>query len=707
METRSRSFYRNSEKALADPVLQAALSRATAKFVEARAESVAAFPGFEAAREQGARIKADALENLDRHLARFIAEAERRGAVIHVARDAAAARDMAARIAMEEGVSLAVKSKSMAAEEVGLTTALEAAGVEVVESDLGEFIVQLACESPSHIIAPAVHKTREQVSRLFREKLGADCAGNIPELVRIACAHMRRKFLAAGMGVTGANFLCADTGSVVLVTNEGNGRMGTILPRVHLVVAGIEKVIPRLADLPVFLRILPRSATGQIISTYVSVLTGSRRERDPEGPEKLHIILVDNGRTGILQGKYREILKCIRCGACLNICPVYRSVGGHAYGGVYAGPVGSVLTPLLDGLYEGAPLPNASTLCGACREVCPVKIPLPELLLELRGDERDQGLKTPDEILAIKGFAAVMSRAGILEALERIIGVVSQLFHKEGKGAWLPLGFSAWTERRDFPAPAEQPFRKLWKKQRGIRPWTRPLPPSADSAAPDHPRPAAGRKEELIRRVAGALRGPEGVITAPTPVRAHAESLDQTVRTALFRERFEEQGGSLLEGAALEPLLPVLGEELRLAGITAILFPEEDAGARLVAETLAPFGPFSIVSSSEARQPSAPGTAGVQTAENAVVETGSIVQTSRGGKTLLPGLITDVHVALLAPSLFVDRLDDILAPPPDDPPRNISFITGPSRTGDIEQTLTIGAHGPKKMIAVLLTSPYP
>jgi L-lactate dehydrogenase complex protein LldF len=249
--------------------------------------------------------------------------------------------------------------------------------------------------------------------------------------------------------------------------------MGTILPRVHLAVASIEKVIPRLADLAVFLRLLPRSATGQVISTYVSVLTGTKRPGDPEGPEKLYILLVDNGRTAILQGKYREILKCIRCAACLNICPVYQSVGGHAYGWVYPGPMGSVLTPLLAGLAEGAPLPNASTLCGACAEVCPVKIPLPELLVELRADERSQGLKNPIEVLGMKAFAAVMSRAGILEALERVIGVLSQIFYKEGKVTWLPFKFSGWTDKRDFPSPGPQPFRRLWKKQRGIRPWNR------------------------------------------------------------------------------------------------------------------------------------------------------------------------------------------------------------------------------------------
>jgi len=473
MEPRARSFYRNSEKALANATLQSAISRTTGKFVRTRAASVDAFPGFEAVRHEGSRIKEETLGRLDHYLALFIAEAEKRGAAVHVARDAAEAREIAAGIARQEGITLAVKSKSMVAEEVDLNSALEAAGVEVVESDLGEFIIQLAGEPPSHLIAPAVHKTREQVSRLFEQKLGEPYTEQIPELVRIARKHLRAKFLAAGMGISGANFLCADTGSIALVTNEGNGRMGTILPRVHLAVASIEKIIPRLADLPVFLHLLPRSATGQVISTYVSVLTGTKRPGDPEGPEKLHILLVDNGRTAILQGKYREILKCIRSGACLNICPVYQSVGGHAYGWTYPGPMGSVLTPLLVGLAEGAPLPNASTLCGACAEVCPVEIPLPRLLLELRSDERDQGLKNPEEVLGMKAFAAVMSRAGILEALERVIGVLCQIFCKEGKVPWLPLKFSGWTDKRDFPAPVPQPFRRLWKKQRGIRPWNR------------------------------------------------------------------------------------------------------------------------------------------------------------------------------------------------------------------------------------------
>lgn len=473
MEPRTRSFHRNAEKALADLRLQTALGRATKRFVENRAAAIETFPEFEATRREASRIKSESLDRLDRHLERFLAEADAKGTSIHVAADAAQARRIAVAIAREEGVTLAVKSKSMVAEEVDLNGALEAAGVDVVEADLGEYIVQLAGEPPSHIIAPAIHKTREEVSELFERKLGEPYTEEIPELTRIARRRLRKVFLSAQMGISGANFLCADTGSVVLVTNEGNGRMGTILPPVHLVIAGIEKIVPRLEDVPTFLRLLPRSATGQRTSSYLSVLTGPKRTGDAEGPEKLHIILLDNGRSGILAGKYREILKCIRCGACINACPVFQSVGGHAYGWVYPGPVGSVFSTLLLGLPEASLLPGASTLCGTCEEVCPVEIPLARMLLELRADEREQGLKAPSEIAGAKAFAGVMGRAGLLEALQRMLGVLSELLSREGRITRLPPPFSRWTQRRDFPAPAPQPFRRLWKKARGIRPWNR------------------------------------------------------------------------------------------------------------------------------------------------------------------------------------------------------------------------------------------
>jgi L-lactate dehydrogenase complex protein LldF len=472
-DPRPHAFSRNADAALADPVLQAALSHAIPRLVEQRRAAVAADPGFEEARDAASRIKAEVLDNLDLHLERFIAEAEKRGARIHVARDDAQARDIAAGIAKEEGIALAVKGKSMAAREIDLNPALEAAGVSVVESDLGEYIVQLAGEPPSHIVSPAIHKTREQVARLFNVVLGEPYTEEIPALVGIARRRLRERLLAADMGITGANFLCADTGSVAIVTNGGNERIATTLPRVHLVLASIDKVIPRHADLPLFLRLLVRSAAGRPLSSYVSVLTGARRPGDAEGPERLHIVLVDNGRSAILQGKYRDILACIRCGACLNICPVYQSVGGHAYGWVYPGPMGSVLTPLLLGLPDNTALPDASTLCGACAEVCPVRIPLPDMLLALRSDARVQGLRTPGEVLGMKIHAGLMSRAGVLEALQRIAGVVSKLLWKNRSIAWLPWPLSGWTARRDLPAPAPQPFRRLWKKQRGIGLWDR------------------------------------------------------------------------------------------------------------------------------------------------------------------------------------------------------------------------------------------
>jgi L-lactate dehydrogenase complex protein LldF len=472
-DPRPHAFSRSAESALADPDLQAALSCAIPRLLERRRAAVAADPGFEEARDAASRIKAEVLDDLDLHLERFIAEAGKRGAKIHAARDGAQARDIAAGIAREEGITLAVKGKSTVAGEIGLNPALEAAGVSVVESDLGEYIVRLAGENPSHIVASAVHKTREQVARLFNVVLGEPYTEEIPALVGIARRRLREKFFAAGMGITGANFLCADTGSVAIVTNGGNGRIAATLPRVHLVIASIDKVIPRLADLPLFLRLLARSATGQPLSSYVSVLTGPRRPGDAEGPEKLHIVLVDNGRSAILQGKYRDILACIRCGACLNVCPVYRSIGGHAYGWVYPGPMGSVLSPLLLGLPDAAPLPDASTLCGACAEVCPVRIPLPDMLLALRSDARAQGLRTPGEVLGSKLYAGAMARAGVLEALQRIAGIVSQLLWRNKAIGWLPWPFSGWTARRDFPAPAPQPFRRLWKKQRGIGPWNR------------------------------------------------------------------------------------------------------------------------------------------------------------------------------------------------------------------------------------------
>ncbi|MFZ5509722.1 MAG: LutB/LldF family L-lactate oxidation iron-sulfur protein, partial [Pseudomonadota bacterium] len=373
MQVTSNQFKQKAHDNLNNPTLQRALKLVKVKFVPNRAAAVAEFGAFEPLREAGKEIRNRALADLDIYLERFEQEATARGAVVHWAEDAQDACRIVTGIARQNGVKKIVKSKSMVSEEVGLNDALEAAGLEVVETDLGEYILQLAQEAPSHIVAPVIHKVRDQISDLFAEKHHAPRKTDIGALCREAREVLRPHFLGADMGISGANFIVAETGSTCIVTNEGNGRMVTTLPRIHVAVTGIEKVVPTLEDLSVLLRLLPRSATGQTITNYVSVNTGVRGGADTDGPEQFHIVLVDNGRSRLLAGELRDMLRCIRCGACMNHCPVYQAVGGHTYGWVYPGPMGAILTPSYVGLENAVDLPNAATLCNQCGVVCPVK----------------------------------------------------------------------------------------------------------------------------------------------------------------------------------------------------------------------------------------------------------------------------------------------------------------------------------------------
>ncbi|HJW84962.1 MAG TPA: LutB/LldF family L-lactate oxidation iron-sulfur protein, partial [Anaerolineae bacterium] len=367
-------------------------------------------------------------------------------------------------IARANAVKRVVKGKSMVTEETGLNHALEGIGVEVIESDLGERIIQLAGETPSHIIAPAVHKTKEQIGQLFHERLGVPLTHVPEEMTAAARESLRGDFLTADMGISGVNFGVAETGTICLVTNEGNGRMTTTLPRVHVALMGIERIVPSLSDLGVMLQILARSATGQKISVYTNLITGPRRADEPDGPDELHVILVDNGRSRILGGELAEILYCIRCGACLNACPVYQHIGGHAYGSVYPGPVGAVLTPALGGIAPWSELPHASSLCGACREVCPVRIDIPRMLLELRNESYQVG-QTP---LWLKVGLSVYRFAVVRPRLFRLAITVSRLATRVlAQHGWLrrlPPPLSGWTAHRDFPAFAREPFSAQFKK---------------------------------------------------------------------------------------------------------------------------------------------------------------------------------------------------------------------------------------------------
>jgi L-lactate dehydrogenase complex protein LldF len=420
--------------------------------------------------DKGRAIKAHTLDNLAYYLEMVERNVIASGGHIYFARDAEAASNYVVNLAKERGIELVIKGKSMVSEEMALNHRLEEEGIEPVETDLGEYIVQLAEETPFHIIAPAIHKSRGEVSELFAEKLNVPMYDNIEDLTREARDQLRQKFVDAGMGITGANFIVAETGTVTLVTNEGNGRMCTSMPKIHVAITGMEKVVPSIEDLGLFLRLLIRSATGQRISSYVTTVTGPRGEDEVDGPEEFHLVIVDNGRSKMLADpNLREALYCLRCGACLNACPVYRKVGGHAYGWVYPGPIGAIVSPMLTNLSEAKDLPYASTLCGACKEACPVKINIPRMLLYLR-KELTQGETYPEhksvsmaESTAVKGWRASVSSSFMMR-LSNLGGRLLQLpFVRGGRIDRLPSPLSGWTKHRKFPAIASKPFRTRWK----------------------------------------------------------------------------------------------------------------------------------------------------------------------------------------------------------------------------------------------------
>ncbi len=453
----SREFKTASTAAIADVGLQEALHRTRPSFPARRAAAVARLPEFEALREEGKQIKDHALANLDFYLETFEANVQRAGGHVHWCTDAAAARDAVLKICEAAGARTVTKGKSMVSEELGINEHLEANGIEPIETDLAEYILQLRNEPPSHIVAPAFHLNRSDWEESFRKAhTDLDPTRTFPERRDIlieARTRLRQKFLAADVGITGANFLIAETGSSVIVTNEGNGDLTQTLPRVHIVLATIEKVVPTLEDATGLLRLLARSATGQDFSVYTTFSTGTRREGDLDGPEEYHVVLVDNGRSNMLGGDFQPMLRCIRCAACMNHCPVYATVGGHAYGWVYPGPMGSVLTPGLIGVDEAGQLPNASTFCGKCESVCPVKIPLPGLMRHWREREFERHL-TPSTIRSGLSVWAWFAKRPAMYRLATRAGSLGMRVLGRGRGRLRNMPFaSGWTSGRDLPVP--------------------------------------------------------------------------------------------------------------------------------------------------------------------------------------------------------------------------------------------------------------
>lgn len=469
MKPATRAFRENARQALADKRLAKALSGLPGGLVAQRTAAKAQVPEFEALRTAARDIRDHTLANLDRYLAAFADKAEAAGTRIHWAADAAEARTIIAHLATSRGARRIAKGKSMVSEEIALNAYLESLGLDVFESDLGEYLVQIRGETPSHIIVPAIHLSREDVEADFRQHHAHLPPGrnlDTPEtLVAEARAVLRARFLAADIGITGANFLIAETGSAVIVTNEGNGDLSAHLPKTHIVLAAIDKVVPTLADAATLMRVLARSATGQDMTAYTSLLTGPRAPGDPDGPAECHIVILDNGRSEMLRSGLGEALRCIRCGACLNHCPVYNAIGGHAYGWVYAGPIGAVLSPAFLGVGEARDLPSASSFCGKCEEVCPVKIPLTSLMRTWR---KESFKATPRGVqrwsLAAWAFFARRPR---LYRIAATLGMAALAAFGRSRGAFRRLPFArGWTASRDFPSPQGRTFQQLWHERR-------------------------------------------------------------------------------------------------------------------------------------------------------------------------------------------------------------------------------------------------
>ncbi|HUB25657.1 MAG TPA: LutB/LldF family L-lactate oxidation iron-sulfur protein [Tepidisphaeraceae bacterium] len=463
------NFADASTSAAHDERLKNAVNNAVMRQYLARQDRLKELPDSDRLRTLAGEIKQHALDHLDYYLEQLKSAVERNGGHFHMVSTAEQARELILDIAKKAKCNSVIKSKSMVSEEIELAHEMERRGMDVVETDLGEFIVQISHDKPSHIVAPIVHKDKASVAKLFSEYFKTPYNDDPEFLTRQARAHLRDKFRRADFGMTGANFLVAETGQVCAVENEGNARQSITTPRVLVTLAGIEKIVPRLRDLSVMLKLLARSATGQPMTIYTNIFGGPRLAGEKDGPEEFHLVLLDGGRSEILAGEYRQTLRCIRCGACLNACPIYRKIGGHSYGHVYSGPIGALITPLLNGLEQYKDLPQASSLCGACYEACPVKIEIPKHLINLRRDINRRHLNSGIERFVYRAWAWGLRSPllyGMIGALQKF-----DLRRRAKQTGWvqrLPRIASGWTDVRDMPAPAKKTFHEMWKK-RGVR----------------------------------------------------------------------------------------------------------------------------------------------------------------------------------------------------------------------------------------------
>jgi L-lactate dehydrogenase complex protein LldF len=658
-------------RSLDNPILQAALDANAERRLSGRARAFATLPDFEARRRRAQQIRQETIARLDEYFERFLEQARAHGIQVHLADDAAEARQIVLQLIQQrakEKPLLIAKSKSMISEEIELNHALEAAGHRVVETDLGEYIVQLRGEPPSHIITPAVHLRRQEVGQLFHERLGIPYTEDVAALTQAARRTLRQVFLAADVGISGVNFGVAENGILCIVTNEGNGRMVTTLPRLHIALMGMERLVPGFEDLALMLSLLPRSATGQTLTVYTQLLRG------PLQGQERHLIVLDNGRRALHASPLREALHCIRCGACLNACPAFREMGGHAYGSVYPGPIGSVLSPALFG-EDFAPLAYACSLCGACEEVCPVKIPLPDLLIRVRSGALPQPL-TEGKALSIwmkTGlglYTWLATHPGAFALAQAFLGCA---FGRTGKLRLPP--WSGWGQGRVLPAPARRPFRSLWQQER-----PRPVASGAAIATGTAATPQAG-SAGAPRQSARSGQAATGNEIGPRPAGGPDLSLS-------FSENWKSLGGEIVE--VQEELTQAVVKWLRKEGIESLYLDDAPQGMRI--EQLQE----AVRLSGEAEA-----MAGLTGVLAAVAESGSLLIASATRAQAVGSLLPPIHLAIVHREQILPSLEAALERVRQRGEASFVLISGPSRTADIEMTLTIGVHGPGRTVVFL------
>lgn len=665
------TFHRHIQASLSDENLQIALDANAEKRTRAREQAISSLSGdWEEMRARAHKVRSSVVNHLDEFLDQFISQAESNGIKIHLAATGNQAVDIVLEIAEENQAKLIAKSKTMVSEEIGLNHALEAAGYQVVETDLGEYIIQLRGEPPAHIITPAVHLRKEQVGNTFKEKLDIPYTEDIATMTAAARERLRQTFFEADIGVSGVNFGIAENGMLCLVTNEGNGRMVTTLPKVHIALMGIERLLPNMQDLALMLELLPRSATGQKMTVYTTLITGPRKIDDPDGPDQRHLILVDNGRRAMRESPLAEGLLCIRCGACLNACPVFAEIGGHAFvnehgeTSTYPGPIGSIVSPGLFGQEEFGRFARASTLCGACKDACPVDIDLPKLLLRVRAggvtlESKKKERSIPIHVrLGLKIYTWISTDAARFSSGLKITGWLSKFVSPSSKWLRLP-SFTGWGYSKDLPRPSQRPFRERWASGKVVDKPVNNLENASTERQSTSVNSAQSLsvEEDLIQRFASELSILSGEFTL-----CHADELVERIF-----EQLQKYAISSVISWDERHLPSGLVDSLRTKGI-------------LVSQEFDP----------EIK-------AGISGVEAAVAETGTLVLTLEEGKPHFVSLIPEIHFAVLKASDITQTLSQIFSSGEFEKASMTTLISGPSRTADIEMTLTIGVHGPRQV----------